>query len=251
MLDPTTLQIPPAVYLHLHHVLTLSHKAFTYRLQKYPLGTIIALQLPKQRRRPSPVSRRQQKGFVSLRTNCMTIHDPHTASIRQMMSTFLGGTAVTFAMLLGFVNPSWALQVSPSALTFSATSGGTDPSPQTVVLSSNRSRERTWASTVNATWITIMPPSGTIATENDTISVRTTAAGLAAGSYSASVTITESSQSGRIRKTILPLMMSTTGAAATSAIQLSMSNLTFSGTAGGANQAAAPCPGRRLTTQRG
>src|SRR6267143_1673288 len=41
MLDPTTFQIPPAVYLHLHHVLTLSHKAFTYRLQKYPLGTII------------------------------------------------------------------------------------------------------------------------------------------------------------------------------------------------------------------
>jgi hypothetical protein len=104
---------------------------------------------------------------------------------------------------------------------------------------------------VNATWITIMPPSGTIATENDTISVRTTAAGLAAGSYSASVTITESSQSGRIRKTILPVTLSITGAAASPAIQLSMSNLTFSGTAGGANPAAAPCPGRPLTTQRG
>ena len=181
----------------------------------------------------------------------MTIPDRRTASIRQMMSTILGGTAVTFAMLLGFVNPSRALQVSPSALTFSATSGGTDPSPQTVVLSSNRSRERTWASTVNATWITIMSPSGTIATENDTISVRTTAAGLAAGSYSASVTITESSQSGRIRKTILPVTLSIIGAAASPAILLTLRSLAFSGTAGGANPAAAPCPGLPRTTQRG
>ncbi len=116
------------------------------------------------------------------------------------MSKILGGTVLTFAMFLGFVNPSWALQVSPSALTFSATSGGTDPSPQTVVLSSNRSRERTWTATENAPWITITPSSGTIATETDTVSVRATVAGLAAGSYSANVTITETSQSGTYQK---------------------------------------------------
>jgi hypothetical protein len=39
-----------------------------------------------------------------------------------------------------------------------------------------------------------MSPSGTIATEIDTLSVSTTAAGLVAGSYSASVTITEQSE---------------------------------------------------------
>lgn len=165
----------------------------------------------------------------------MTIHNRRTAPIRQTMSKILGGTALTFVMLLGFVNPLWALQVSPSALTFSATSGGTDPSPQTVVLSTNRSRERTWAATVNVPWITITPSSGTITTENDTVSVRTTAAGLAAGSYSASVTLTETRQSGRTRRTILPVTLSITGAAATPAIQLSLSNLAFSGTAGGAN----------------
>ena len=140
-------------------------------------------------------------------------------------------------------------QVSPSALTFSATSGGTDPSPQTVVLS-NRSRESLGFNRERHL-ITIMPTSGTIATENDTLSVRTTAAGLAAGSYSASVTITGASQSGRLRKTILSVTLSIIGAAASPAIQLSMSNLTFYGTAGGANPAAAPCPGRPRTTQRG
>ena len=167
----------------------------------------------------------------------MTVHKRRTAPIRQTTSTILGGTALTFAMLLGFVNPSWALQVIPSTLTFSTTSGGTDPSPQTVVLSNNRSRERTWVATVNAPWITITPSSGTITTENDTVSVRTTVAGLAAGSYSASVTITETSQSGKIRRTFLPVTLSITGTASTPALQLSLSNLAFSGTAGGANPA--------------
>jgi fibronectin type 3 domain-containing protein len=140
-------------------------------------------------------------------------------------------------MLLGFVNPVWALQVSPSALTFSATSGGTDPLPQTVVLSSNRERERTWTATENASWITVTPSSGTIATETDTVSVRATAANLAAGSYSANVTITETSQNGRIRRTILPVTLSVTGAATTPMIQLSVSDLAFSGTVGGSNPA--------------
>ncbi len=79
---------------------------------------------------------------MSFGTISMMIHDRRTAPIRQATSKILGGTALTFAMLLGFVNPSWALQVSPSALTFSATSGGTDPLPQTVVLSSSREREK-------------------------------------------------------------------------------------------------------------
>jgi hypothetical protein len=174
---------------------------------------------------------------MAFKTTYMTIHNRRTAPIRQTMSKILGGTALTFAMLLGFVNPLWALQVSPSALTFSATSGGTDPSPQTVVLSTNGSRERTWAATVDAPWITITPSSGTISTEKDTVSVRTTAAGLAAGSYSASVTITVTNQNGRIRRTILPVTLSVSGAVATPVIQLSQSSLTFSGIAGGANPA--------------
>ena len=225
------------VFAPTDHVLTLSHKAFACLVKENPLGTVIALYLPNQRRRLSPMGRRERKDFMSLRTSRMTIHNRRTAPIRQIIYRILGGATLTFAMLLGFVNPLWALQVSPSALTFSATSGGTDPSLQTVVLSNNRSSERTWMATANATWITVTPSSGTITTENDTVSVRTTAAGLAAGSYSASVTITETRQSGRIRRTVLPVTLSIAGAAATPTIQLSLSNLAFSGTAGGVNPA--------------
>src|SRR5262249_37291815 len=81
---------------------------------------------------------------------------------------------------------------------------------------------------------TVTPSSGTIATETDTVSVRATAAGLAAGSYSANVMITETSQNGRIRRTIFPVTLSVRGAAAAPAIQLSVSGLTFSGTPGDA-----------------
>ena len=174
---------------------------------------------------------------MSLSTTPMMLHRQHTAPIRQTMPRILGGTAVIFAVLLGFVNPVWALQVSPSSLTFSATSDGTDPSPQTVVLSATQSKERTWMATANAPWIAITPSSGTITTEQDTVSVRATAAGLAAGSYSAYITITETSQSGRIKKSILPVALSVTGATPTPAIQLSLSSLAFSGIAGGTDPA--------------
>jgi hypothetical protein len=200
MPDPTTIQIRPAVCLHLHHVLSLSHKAFTYRLQKISTRHN---HCPTTSQAAPPPLPGEQKTAKRLRVTQNDLYDdPRSAHcINPTDDVHIpGGTAVMFAMLLGFVNPSRALQVSPSALTFSATSGGTDPSPQTVVLSSNRSRERTWASTVNATWVTIMSPSGTIATENDTISVRTTAAGLAAGSYSASVTITSPVSAGGSEK---------------------------------------------------
>lgn len=59
----------------------------------------------------------------------MTIGDQRTTTIREAMASVLGGTALTFELLLSFVSPLGAVQVSPSALTFSATSGGTDPSP--------------------------------------------------------------------------------------------------------------------------
>lgn len=89
--------------------------------------------------------------------------------------------------------------------------------------------------TGNAPWITVTPSSGTIATETDTVSVRATAAGLAAGFYSANVTITETSQRGKNRVTVLPVTLSITATAAPPAIQLSLSNLAFSATAGAHN----------------
>ncbi|TKB66637.1 MAG: hypothetical protein E8D47_06590 [Nitrospira sp.] len=211
--------------------------AFACQAKKILSAQALLCAYPISADSPYSANNMQRKGFMTFLATHTMNHERRTAPIRQTASTILGGALLAFAILLGFANPSWALQVSPSALTFSATSDGTDPSPQTVVLSSNRERERTWTATENVPWITVTPSSGTIATETDTVSVRATAAGLAAGSYSANVTITETSQNGRIRRTILPVTLSVTGAAAAPSIQLSMSSLTFSGTVGSTNPA--------------
>jgi len=92
--------------------------------------------------------------------------------------------------------------------------------------------------TANAPWITITPSSGTITTETDTVSVKTTATGLAAGSYSAHVTITESSRNGRIRSSILPVTFTLTASTTTPVINLTPASLAFTGTVGGNNQPA-------------
>lgn len=230
------------VFAPTDHDFTLIHKAFACRPNKFLQAQTLLTTFPTHRQSSSLVKQATARkgGFMSLSTTPMMLHKQHTAPIRQAMPKILGGTALIFAMLLSFVSPVWALQVSPSALTFSATSGGIDPTPQSAILSNNREgdRERTWMATANAPWISITPSSGTITTEYDTISVMANTANLVAGSYSASVTITETSRTGKIRKTILPVTMSITGATTTPAIQLSLSSLAFTGTVGGNNPSA-------------
>ena len=237
MLKATILQITPAVCLHLQ---ALSHPILARRLRAKRKETLSAQALlyacPISADFPYSTNNMQRKGFMTLLVIHTMNHERRTAPIRQTASTILGGALLAFTILLGFANPSWALQVSPSALTFSATSGGADPSPQTVALSTSRSRERTWTVTENAPWITVTPSSGTIATETDTISVRAIAAGLAAGSYSTHVTITETSRSGRIRRTILPVTLSITQSTSTSGFSVSPPSLAYAGTVGGPNQ---------------
>ena len=236
MLKATISQIAPAVCLPLQ---ALSHPILARRLRAKRKETLSAQALlcafPISADSPYSANNMQRKGFMTLLATHTMNHERRTAPIRQTTSTILGGALLAFTILLGFANPSWALQVSPSALTFSATSGGADPSPQTIALSTSRSREQTWTVTENAPWITVTPSSGTIATETDTVSVRATTAGLTTGSYSTQITIIETSRSGRIRRTILPVTLSVTGTAAIPAIQLSLSSLAFLGTAGGAN----------------
>jgi len=147
----------------------------------------------------------------------------------------MGSLAAMMCLFLIAANPAWALQLAPSSLSFSATAGGTDPAAQNVTLTSSRTRERSWVATSNVSWLTLTPASGTITTEQDTVTVKATAAGLATGSYSATITITETSLSGRIRRNYLPVSFSVTGAASIPALQLSPSALNFTGAAGGSN----------------
>jgi BACON domain-containing protein/fibronectin type III domain protein len=97
---------------------------------------------------------------------------------------FIGLVVNTFFAIPG----AWALQVSPSSLTFTATQGGTSPGSQIITLSKYNKRQVGWASSDNATWISVTPTSGTL-TQIDQVAVSVNSAGLGAGTYNGLVTI--------------------------------------------------------------
>ena len=167
----------------------------------------------------------------------MTIHKRCTAPIRQTMFTILGGAALTFAMLLGFVNPSWAttgFSVSPSALAYTGTVGG--PNQVRGVTVTN-----TGTSTLTVTWVD--PIHWLVATSGDTVTMApggsatishtASTAGLAAGTSSGTATI-----SGGGTTKPVPITMTVTSGSATPVIGRSPTSLAFSGAAGAANPAA-------------
>jgi hypothetical protein len=81
-----------------------------------------------------------------------------------------------------------AAEVSPASLTFTALQGGPNPAGQTLTLSGSNRRQREWTSSDNAAWLSITPTSGLVARSTQ-IGINVNASGLAAGLYSATVTI--------------------------------------------------------------
>ncbi len=132
-----------------------------------------------------------------------------------------------------------AMSTSPAALSFSGTTGTTNPPAQTITFWKNGDRTRNWTVNASAPWISVTPSSGTIATEQDQITVSVNATGLSAGSYTSTVVIATESFKGRLVKTIVPVSLSLTqSSTATPTIRLSPAALSFSGIAGSANPAA-------------
>jgi hypothetical protein len=131
----------------------------------------------------------------------------------------------------------WAFPYSPSSLTFSASGGTSSPPAQTVTFSKKSFVPNTWTAQAASSWLIISPTSGTISTEQDTISVQVNTIGLSTGTYSSSFNITVSTKNGRNQAATIPVtfVVSTGSTTTTSSISLNPASLSFSGTAGGAN----------------
>ena len=82
-----------------------------------------------------------------------------------------------------------ALSLTPATLSFSGTVGTTNPTAKTISVSNTGSGTLTWTAGDNAAWLTLSPASGT-GSGSLTASINT--AGLAAGSYSGTITIAAS-----------------------------------------------------------
>src|SRR5262249_48269105 len=98
-------------------------------------------------------------------------------------------TAVVLGVSVCLLPNAWALQATPTTLSFQAIQGGTTPPSQSISISrSYNSHQTTWTASDNATWLTVSPGIGTM-TNIAQFAVAVNATGLAAGTYIPSVTI--------------------------------------------------------------
>jgi hypothetical protein len=102
---------------------------------------------------------------------------------------------VILAISLSALPHAWALQATPTTLNFQAVQGGASPSSQILNVLKNNNHTVSWSSTDNATWLIVSPTTGSI-TSSAQISVSVNPAGLAAGTYAASVTVTVTATKG-------------------------------------------------------
>jgi hypothetical protein len=92
------------------------------------------------------------------------------------------------------INPATpVLSVAPTSLAFSATQGGANPAAQTVNVSNTGGGSLSFTASDNQSWLAVAPASGTAPAG---LSVSTNIAGLAAGTYTGTVTIRAAGASG-------------------------------------------------------
>jgi len=99
--------------------------------------------------------------------------------------------SITLATL-GPVTKPGAFTLSPSSFSFSATQGGPNPSSQTLSIQNSGGGTLNWSVSDDTAWLTLSPSSGTSTGEIDPVMVSVNIAGMNAGSYSATITISAS-----------------------------------------------------------
>ncbi len=86
-----------------------------------------------------------------------------------------------------------ALSVGSTALSFTGMAAGANPAGQSVSITNSGTGTLTWSATSNSNWLTLSPSSGTGA---GSIGVQPNLSGLAAGTYTGSITVTAAGASG-------------------------------------------------------
>ena len=163
----------------------------------------------------------------------------HTASTAGLTAGTYSGTAtitgggttkqvpITMTVTSGSATP--AIGLSPTSLAFSGAAGGANPAAQMIGVSNTGSGTLTWAASDNAAWLTLTPTSGTNA---GTIAASVNTAGLVAGTYNTTVTL---SATGATAKTV-PVTLTITQSTSASGFSVSPASLAYMGTVGGPNQ---------------
>ena len=128
-------------------------------------------------------------------------------------------TGVILAVSLSALPDAWALQATPTTLSFQAVQGGTNPPSQILNVLKKNPHTTSWSSSDNATWLSVSPTTGSI-TSSAQISVSVNPAGMAAGTYTATVTVT-ATQGGNIS---VPVTLTVTSGSTTNSTSTSTSS---------------------------
>ena len=130
-------------------------------------------------------------------------------------------TGVILALSLLALPDAWALDATPTMLSFQAVQGGINPPSQVVNILKNNDRTLSWYSSDNTTWVSVSPTTGSI-TNSAQISVSVNPTGLAAGTYTGTVTVSVK-KGGNIS---VPVTMTVTSGSAASSTTPSGSSAT-------------------------
>ena len=166
----------------------------------------------------------------------------YTTSVVVAMTGFGGRinrTTIPVSLMVGGTSSTPSISLSPSALSFTAVAGGAAPTAQLINLKNPTGGTLSWTTSDNAAWLSLSAGSGTTTTETDSVSATVNVTGLAAGTYTAAVTI---SASGAVNTPqVIPVSLTLSPAPIPTSnpiINLSVSSLTFTGTSGASNPAA-------------
>ncbi len=96
--------------------------------------------------------------------------------------------AFTVTAVVSTVTPS--ISLSPTSLTFAATQGTANPAAKTLNITNPGTGTLTWSIADNANWLTVTPASGATTTGTSPVTASVNTAGLVAGSFTATITVT-------------------------------------------------------------
>lgn len=92
--------------------------------------------------------------------------------------------SVVLTVTSGGASPT--LGISPTSLSFSGTAGGANPASKTVSMTNTGGGPLSWSASDNASWLSLSPTSGT---NSGSTAVAVNLSGLAAGTYTTTITI--------------------------------------------------------------
>jgi len=174
-------------------------------------------------------------GFGSQCIGCKVVATPAgSTAAQQLTTTAWANTSITAnlpASLTGLViigvlaaggsdaitvmvNPPATLAVTPASLQFAATAGGTAPAAQSIQIANSAGGTLAWTAAASAAsnteWLSVSPASGTAPS---TLTVSVSLAGLSAGTYTGSISITAAGATGSPAAVSVTLVVGGTQAA--------------------------------------